>query len=186
MSRKCGEPPLSPWWDESKASMTKTLLGEELWIQTSRLLLHAAARMHDDDLDPAAGGSEETLNGSCHHEASRILTQLRSSAADYRAGARVLARMGLSLDTGVVFPQLPELADFAKAVPDLTIILNHLGGLTRVGPYGSRDDEVLDTWRSGIAAVAASLGVPVGRPPLSRRPLQPYPNPRLRVIFARL
>jgi len=49
MSRKCGEPPLSPWWDESKASMTKTLLGEELWIQTSRLLLHAAARMHDDD-----------------------------------------------------------------------------------------------------------------------------------------
>jgi L-fuconolactonase len=159
MSRKCGEPPLSPWWDESKASMTKTLLGEELWIQTSRLLLHAAARMHDDDLDPAAGGSEETLNGSCHHEASRILTQLRSSAADYRAGARVLARMGLSLDTGVVFPQLPELADFAKAVPDLTIILNHLGGLTRVGPYGSRDDEVLATWRSGIAAVAACPNV---------------------------
>ena len=139
--------------------MTKTLPGEELWIQTSRLLLHAAARMHDDDLDPAAGSSEETLNGSCHHEASRILTQLRSSAADYRAGARVLARMGLSLDTGVVFPQLPELADFAKAVPDLTIILNHLGGLTRVGPYGSRDDEVLGTWRSGIAAVAACPNV---------------------------
>jgi glutathione S-transferase len=39
--------------------------------------------------------------------------------------------MGLSLDTGVCFPQLPELAAFAKAVPDLTIILNHLGGLTR-------------------------------------------------------
>jgi hypothetical protein len=49
---------------------------------------------------------------------------------------------------------LPELAAFAKAVPDLTIILNHLGGLTRVGPYGHRDDEVLATWRSGIAAVA--------------------------------
>jgi L-fuconolactonase len=77
------------------------------------------------------------------------------ATAAYRAGARVLARMGLSLDTGVVFPQLPELADFANAVPDLTIILNHLGGLTRVGPYGDRDDEVLATWRSGIAAVAA-------------------------------
>ena len=73
--------------------------------------------------------------------------------ADYRAGARVLARMGLSLDTGVCFPQLPELADFARAVPDLTIVLNHLGGLTRIGPYANRDDEVLAAWRRGIAAV---------------------------------
>jgi L-fuconolactonase len=72
----------------------------------------------------------------------------------FRAGARVLARMGLSLDTGLSFPQLPELAAFAKAVPDLTIVLNHLGGLNRSGPYGNRDDEVLSTWRRGLAAVA--------------------------------
>jgi predicted TIM-barrel fold metal-dependent hydrolase len=52
------------------------------------------------------------------------------------------------------FPQLPELADFAKAIPDLTIVLNHIGGLLRFGPYANRDDEVLATWRSGIAAVA--------------------------------
>ena len=66
----------------------------------------------------------------------------------------MLAGMGLSLDTGVCFPQLPELADFAKGIPNLTIILNHLGGLNRVGPYGNRDDEVLPAWRRGIAAVA--------------------------------
>src|SRR5580704_18378457 len=59
-----------------------------------------------------------------------------------------------SLDIGVCFPQLPELATFAKAVPDLTIILNHLGGLTRIGPYANRDDEVLPTWQGGLAAVA--------------------------------
>jgi L-fuconolactonase len=76
------------------------------------------------------------------------------ASADYRAGAQVLARKGLSLDIGVCFPQLPELAAFAKAVPDLTIILNHLGGLTRIGPYADRDDEVLPTWRGGLAAVA--------------------------------
>jgi len=29
----------------------------------------------------------------------------------------------------------------------------------RVGPYGNRDDEVLATWRSGIAAVAACPNV---------------------------
>ncbi len=72
----------------------------------------------------------------------------------FRAGARVLARMGMSLEGWMYFPQLPELADFAKAVPDLTIILNHIGGLLRVGPYAANPDEVMETWRSGIAAVA--------------------------------
>ena len=77
----------------------------------------------------------------------------------YRAGAGVLERMGLCLETGVMFPQLPELADFAKSVPDLTIILNHIGGLMRTGPYGNRDEGVLATWRSGIAAVGACPNV---------------------------
>ena len=43
-------------------------------------------------------------------------------------------------------------------MPDLTIILNHIGGLIRVGPYAGRDD-VMDTWRQGIAAVAESPNV---------------------------
>jgi L-fuconolactonase len=78
---------------------------------------------------------------------------------EFRAGARVLARMGLSFEAWLFFPQLPELAAFARAVPDLTIILNHIGGLLRVGPYGNRDEEVLGTWRRGISAVAACPNV---------------------------
>ncbi len=84
--------------------------------------------------------------------AHQIEGQLASES--FRAGARVLARMGLSLEGWLYFPQLPELAEFAKAIPDLTIILNHIGGLMRVGPYANRGDEVMATWRSGIAAVA--------------------------------
>jgi len=84
--------------------------------------------------------------------AHKMEKQLASE--QFRIGARILARRGLSLEGWLYFPQLPELADFAKAVPDLTIILNHVGGLMRVGPYANRDDEVLATWRSGIAAVA--------------------------------
>ena len=76
------------------------------------------------------------------------------ASEDFRVGARVLAGMGLSFEGWLYFPQLPELADFAKAVPDLTIILNHIGGLLRIGPYANRDDEVLATWRNGIATVA--------------------------------
>jgi L-fuconolactonase len=104
-------------------------------------------------------GIRHTVTWDRHPEVENREKEGVLATAEYRAGARVLARMGLSLDTGVVFPQLPELADFAKAVPDLTIVLNHLGGLNRVGPYGNRDDEVLATWRSGIAAVAACPNV---------------------------
>lgn len=81
-----------------------------------------------------------------------IKGQLESSA--YRAGARELARLGLSLEAWLYFPQLPELVDFAMAIPNLTIILNHIGGLLGVGPYATRKDEVLASWRNGIEAVA--------------------------------
>ena len=77
----------------------------------------------------------------------------------FRAGARVLAKMGFSLEGWMYFPQMPELAAFAKAVPDLPIILNRIGGLLREGPYANKDDEVLATWRRGIAAVAACPNV---------------------------
>ena len=76
------------------------------------------------------------------------------STPEFRAGATVLARKGLSLDTIVCFPQLPELAEFARAVPDLPIILNHLGGLNRTGPFEGRDEEVMAQWRRGMAEMA--------------------------------
>ncbi len=99
-------------------------------------------------------GIRHTVTWDPHPEIDRREKEGVLATAEYRAGARVLARMGLSLDIGVCFPQLPELAAFAAAAPDLTIILNHLGGLTRIGPYGNRDDEVLPAWKSGLAAVA--------------------------------
>lgn len=81
------------------------------------------------------------------------------STDGYRAGARVLARMGLCLENSLYHPQLPELAAFARAIPELTIILNHIGGLVRVGPYANRDAEVLPAWRRGLAEVAACPNV---------------------------
>src|ERR687888_2235650 len=97
----------------------------------------------------------EVENTAAHKQEGQLASD------QLRAGARVLARMGFSLEGWLFFPQLPELADFARAVPDLTIILNHVGGLLRVGPYANRDDEVLETWRKGIAAVAACPNVTI-------------------------
>ena len=42
----------------------------------------------------------------------------------------------------------------SRGVPDLTIVLNHIGGLLLVGPYANRDDEVLPEWRRGVEQVA--------------------------------
>jgi len=72
----------------------------------------------------------------------------------FQQGAKILAKKGLTLDNTVYFPQLPELAAFANAVPDLTIVSNHIGGLLRVGPYGHRDDEVIPEWKRNIDTLA--------------------------------
>lgn len=97
----------------------------------------------------------EVENSAAH----KIQGQLASD--QFRAGARVLARKGFSLEGWVYHPQLPELAAFAKSVPELTIVLNHVGGLLRTGPYANRNDEVMANWRNGIAAVAACPNVVV-------------------------
>ena len=81
------------------------------------------------------------------------------STAEFRAGARLLGRLGLSLDTICCFPQLPEMVAFARATPEVTIIINHLGGLNRTGPFAGRDDEVMPAWRRGMAELAACPNV---------------------------
>ena len=80
--------------------------------------------------------------------------QNQLSDPEFRKGAKVLSDMGLSLEACLFFPQLIELADFAKSLPNLNIILNHVGGLLRIGPYAGRDEEVIGQWKAGIAAVA--------------------------------
>jgi predicted TIM-barrel fold metal-dependent hydrolase len=95
----------------------------------------------------------EIENTAAHPNKGQLLSD------GFRAGARVLAKMGFSLEGWLYFPQLPELADFAKAVPDLPIILNHVGGLMRTGPYAANPAETEATWKKGIAAVAACPNV---------------------------
>ncbi len=80
------------------------------------------------------------------------------ASGPFRAGARELAKRGLSFEAWLFSPQLRELVDFARAVPDLTVILNHIGGLLREGPYANRGN-VLPAWRRGIGAVAACSNV---------------------------
>jgi L-fuconolactonase len=104
-------------------------------------------------------GIRHRVSWDPHPEVESVGVQGQLASSQVLAGARMLARLGLCLENTVYFPQLPELAAFARAVPDLTIISNHIGGLMRVGPYANRDDEVMATWRRGIEAVAACPNV---------------------------
>ena len=83
------------------------------------------------------------------------------SNEEFRAGARVLARMGLSFDAWMYFHQLPELVEFARAIPGLTIILNHIGGVLGTGPYANLQEDVIPVWKKNLAEVAKCPNVVV-------------------------
>lgn len=77
----------------------------------------------------------------------------------FREGFARLAPHGLSFDAWLYHPQIPELVDLARAFPDTTIVLNHVGGPLGLGRYADRRDEVFAQWRSSIAALAGCPNV---------------------------
>ncbi len=78
----------------------------------------------------------------------------------FRDGLRVLAAMDLSFDAWLYHPQLVELAAAARAVPDVAIILDHLGGPLGIGPYTDRA-AALEVWRAAMTDVATCPNVVV-------------------------
>jgi L-fuconolactonase len=72
----------------------------------------------------------------------------------FRAGFAALGRAGLSFDTWTYHPQLRDLLELAKAQPDVTIVVDHLGGPLGVGPYHGHRDEVLAVWKARLAELA--------------------------------
>ncbi len=73
----------------------------------------------------------------------------------YRAGVAQLAPLGLSYDAWLFFTQLSELRDLARAFPDTPVIVNHCGGVLRIGDYAARRDEAFAQWSREMRALAA-------------------------------
>ena len=72
----------------------------------------------------------------------------------FREGASTLAEMGLSFEAWQYHTQLGEVSDLARAVPDLSIIVNHIGGPLGIGRFAGQRDEVLAEMRSGLAELS--------------------------------
>jgi L-fuconolactonase len=74
---------------------------------------------------------------------------------DFRAGFAALGARKLSFDAMIYHPQIPELADVARAFPGTTIVLNHIGGLVAwTRTYSSRREEAIALWRASTSALA--------------------------------
>jgi predicted TIM-barrel fold metal-dependent hydrolase len=74
---------------------------------------------------------------------------------DFRAGFAQLAPRKLSFDAMIYHPQLPELAELARAFPDTTIVLDHVGGpLGGTQAYVGRRVEADAQWRAGMVELA--------------------------------
>ena len=73
----------------------------------------------------------------------------------FRAGLRTLIERDLSFDAWLYHPQLLEVAELAAAMPELRVVVGHLGAPLGVGPYRDTRDQVWVDWRSSMQAVAA-------------------------------
>jgi predicted TIM-barrel fold metal-dependent hydrolase len=78
-----------------------------------------------------------------------------------RAGLQRLQKLGLSFDAFVLEPQLPELIDLAQGVPEVQIILNHVGTPLGVGRYLGQRDERFPVWRENMRALSRCSNVAV-------------------------
>src|SRR3979409_1795591 len=73
---------------------------------------------------PRFRGIRHSAGGGASPELTQRDIQGVMATSQYRAGARVLAKMGLTLDNSLYHTQLDDLAALARAVPELTIVLN--------------------------------------------------------------
>lgn len=100
------------------------------------------------DADPSVG-----------QYASRIVAPHLVRDPVFREGFAELAKLGLTFESWQYHPQLSDAVDLARAFPDTTIILDHVGGVLGVGPYAGKRQEILAAWKKDIADFAACPNV---------------------------
>ena len=116
----------------------------------------------------AGGGRFRGIRNSASFEADKeVLGPLNRVEAglylsdQFRKGFRHLAPMGLTFDAWLLEPQLPDIIDLARAFPDTTIVLDHVGTPLGRGSYEGRLDERFPIWRENIRELAKSQNVVV-------------------------
>ena len=79
--------------------------------------------------------------------------------AKFQEGFAELGKRNMTFEGWLFHPQIPDLTALARAFPDTTIILNHLGGPIGIGPYAGKRKEVFDAWAPAIRELASCPNV---------------------------
>lgn len=104
----------------------------------------------------ASADADPEVLGPLHRQGPGLYLQ-----EDFRRGFAQLAPLGLSFDAWMLEPQLPDLIDLARAFPDTTIVLDHVGTPLGIGAYTGRRQERFGVWRDNIRELAKSPKVNV-------------------------
>jgi L-fuconolactonase len=125
------------------------------------LMLGAKVRkVLEAEIEAGGGRFRGVRYGTSHDDSivgkfvSRPIPPHRLLDPKFREGFAELGKLGLTFDSWHFHPQLPDLVDLARAFPDTTIIVDHVGGVLGVGPYAGRTAEILPAWRKSIANLA--------------------------------
>ncbi len=125
------------------------------------LLLGSAAEAVIEALMEAGEGMVCGIRNTTAHHPDPALTSNPKPApagllkADtFLQGAGAVARAGLVLDVWAYQTQLDDVFDLAAAHPELTIVIDHLGGPLGAGPYRENRAAHFASWRTGIERLA--------------------------------
>jgi len=116
----------------------------------------------------AGGGRLSGVRYSVGYDADPTIGNSRSDSAPHtyarpevRAGVAQLAAHGLALDAWCYHPQLADVIALARAVPQATIVMCHIGGVLGYGAYAGKKEEVHAAWRANMAELATCPNVSV-------------------------
>jgi predicted TIM-barrel fold metal-dependent hydrolase len=125
----------------------------------------------DAVLEAHRAASPRRFRGVRHSAAWDASDEIRRSHSDpppsmllrdeFREGFARLAGHDLRFEAWLFHPQIPELTDLAKAFPGTPIVLDHVGGPLGIGPFAGRREEILESWRADMAALASCSNVMV-------------------------
>ena len=80
---------------------------------------------------------------------------------NFRKGFAQLPTYGLTFDAWLYHTQHEELISLARAFPEQTIILDHVGGPLGIGPYKGKREEILHLWKNTISRLAECENITV-------------------------
>jgi L-fuconolactonase len=99
-----------------------------------------------------------------------------------RRAIRCIQDADLIYDIWAYHSQLDQVLDLCRAFPDLTIVLDHIGGPILIGPYAGKYDQVFSDWRENIKQLSrlpnvfmkvGGMGMRFGGNDFNTRPLPP-------------